>query len=303
MVIRPMLATSQNCDPTKIKYPKLVSYKLDGVRCLITDEGPRSRSGKPFPNKHVMSLLSTLPVGLDGELGVINPETGSLDFRATTSAVMSIEGEPDVRYFVFDDFSDPTYPYASPARASGRGDNLSFIVADLCPPWVQVLEQRTVNSPDEVWAMFEEAIGLGHEGLILRDPTAPYKFGRATLKAEALLKLKPWVDTEARVIGVTEEFENTNEKFRSELGYGKRSSALAGKVGKGRLGNLICSSPTFKDSFEIGTGFTEQDRIDLWSQDLIGRLVKFKYLDCGAYDKPRSAVFLGFRAEEDTDDA
>jgi DNA ligase-1 len=166
-----------------------------------------------------------------------------------------------------------------------------------------LLDQPTVNSPTEVWARFNIALEQGHEGLILRDPAAPYKFGRASLKSEALLKLKPWRDADACIVGRNEEFENTNEKVKSELGFSKRSSALAGKVGKSRLGNLICKSPGFADAFEIGTGFTEQDRIDLWGQDLIGRWVKFKYADTGGYDKPRHAVFLGFRAEEDMDHA
>jgi DNA ligase-1 len=46
--------------------------------------------------------------------------------------------------------------------------------------------------------------------------------------------------------------------------------------------------------FEIGTGFTEADRVKLWqSRDMLGvfKLAKYKYFAGGSKDKPRFPVF------------
>ena len=49
--------------------------------------------------------------------------------------------------------------------------------------------------------------------------------------------------------------------------------------------------------FDIGTGFTEGDRLALWAirDDLAGDVIKYKFFAGGVKDKPRFPVFLGFR--------
>lgn len=60
--INPMLATAvENLDV--LKYPVLVSPKLDGIRCLIIDGVAMSRSLKPIPNKHVQEWVKYFEVG------------------------------------------------------------------------------------------------------------------------------------------------------------------------------------------------------------------------------------------------
>ena len=99
-MLKPMLAAPVDSLDT-LKYPLLASTKLDGIRAIITTDGPRTRSLKPVPNAHINSLLGTLPPGLDGELGTGSP----IDFRTTTGNVMRRDGTPDFTYFVFDIFS------------------------------------------------------------------------------------------------------------------------------------------------------------------------------------------------------
>ena len=50
----------------------------------------------------------------------------------------------------------------------------------------------------------------GYEGLMLRAPDGPYKFGRSTVKENTLLKVKNFLDDEAEVIGFKEQTTNTN---------------------------------------------------------------------------------------------
>ena len=110
----PMLAKTAVL--SKIKYPVLASPKLDGIRCLIVKCAAVSRKFKPIPNHYTRSLFSRASLdGFDGELIVGNP--GAPDcYNVTDSGVMTREGEPDVRYYVFDDFTDINEPFWSRIR-------------------------------------------------------------------------------------------------------------------------------------------------------------------------------------------
>lgn len=65
------------------------------------------------------------------------------------------------------------------------------------------------------------------------------------------------------------------------------------------MGSLLVNDPKF-GLFNIGTGFNQEERSQLWSirNELIGKVVKYKYFPVGMKDKPRHPVFLGFRDME-----
>lgn len=292
---QPMLAYSGELDLDKLPYPLLASTKMDGMRAVVTSQGALTRTLKPIPNGHIRSALERLPPGLDGEIGVLGAD-GAVNFRGSMRACRNTKGEPDFRYFVFDNFLIQG-PYDQ------RLDSLSTMNV-VFPDWLIILEQIWVTNRQQVETMFEHAVADGHEGLILRRGDAPYKHGRSTLDEAGLLKVKPWKDTEAIVIGMVQAFENTNEAVKDERGYTKRSSAKAGKVAKDMMGALEVRM-IYKGKmaqFEIGTGFDEAERIEFWAmrEHIIGKQwAKFRYVDVGGYDVPRSCSFLGFRIPED----
>lgn len=298
---RPMLAVSADDCLDDLTYPLWASFKMDGIRALMVpanDDGPSAlamtRSMKPIPNRHVRAMMEEmLGAGLDGELGVLGDD-GQINFRASTSAIMSHGGEPDVRYFVFDDFLHPGGFKERWESLRGR-NNL--------PSWVQITAQRLVTCAAEVRAMFAEALRLGYEGLILRCLKAAYKQNRSTLKEQGMLKVKPWKDAEALILEVVQEFENTNEKLKDERGYAKRSSKKEGKVARERAGLLVVQDLSqWPKPFEIGTGFTAEMKVWLWENrdKLEGQeYARFSYIDVGGYDVPRSCSFQGIRAKED----
>jgi DNA ligase-1 len=120
-----------------------------------------------------------------------------------------------------------------------------------------------------------------------------------------MLKIKPFVDAEAVVVGVEELMHNENEAETSQLGLQKRSSHKDGKVASGKLGALVCMAVgpghyTESPHFKIGTGFDDATRHLLWAQreELFGKIVKYKSMQHGTLDAPRHPVFLGFRAED-----
>jgi DNA ligase-1 len=276
-----------------LRYPLFGSFKLDGIRCWINGEGKAlARSLKPIRNDHIRTMLeASCPRFLDGELAIVAPD-GTVDFRATTSAVMRKSGKPDFVYFVFDHWQGPLDSFRT---RNGRLNKLEL------PPFCVILKQYLLETPAQVEQLFIDARKVEHEGLILRCPERAYKFGRSTLREQGMLKMKPWADAEATVTSYTEEMENQNEKTYDERGYAERSSHQANKIGKGRLGTLVVSSSKWPKSFEIGTGFTAEDRWKLWQErdKLVGRLARFRYIDAGGYDVPRHASFAGWRHKED----
>lgn len=294
MTLKPMLGTSitrTELEATLARIPLLASYKLDGIRALVKDGVVLSRSLKPIPNKLVQTLFG-IPAfeGFDGEL-IVGSATATDVFRVTTSYVMSQEKQQnDVSFCVFDLWNMPNTPFHQRVnevvRRAGKDS------------WLKVVTQTSLTTMEEVDILFNRALLVGHEGLVLRNPFSLYKFGRSTVKEAGLLKMKPFVDAEAECIGVTELLHNENPSFTNELGRTARSYRKEGKVPGQTLGSLVCRTPEGVE-FEVGTGFSASERLVYWNQDVVGRTVKYKSLAIGVKEKPRHAVFLGFRSKED----
>jgi len=289
--MRPMLAGK--ADVTKLRYlryPLIASPKLDGVRALVVDSRVMSRSMKPIPNSYVQTQIGRANLnGLDGEL-IVGPPTAPDAFRRTVSGVMSVDGAPPFVFHVFDDYIAATQPFLERIKRVNRATHgASFVV---------VVPHTTIKTPEELEIYEARTLANGYEGVMLRDPSGPYKYGRSTAKEGWLLKLKRFIDSEAEVIGVEELCMNTNDATRDELGRTKRSSAKVGQVPTGTLGALQVRDVETGVVFYIGTGFDAATRDVLWSMrktTLIGSLVKYKHQLVGAKDKPRLPVFLGFR--------
>lgn len=136
---------------------------------------------------------------------------------------------------------------------------------------------------------------------MVRAPLGLYKFGRSTVTEGYLLKFKRFADAEGEIVGFEEEMHNANEAMRDELGHTKRSSHQANKVGKNTLGALILKSKEWKVEFCVGSGFTQELRLQIWKnkETYLGQLCKFRYQNFGIKDAPRHAIFVGIRDRRD----
>lgn len=286
--MKPMLAAAT--DGTNLTYPVLASPKLDGIRCLVVNGVAVSRSFKPIPNKYVQKLIGSHDLnGLDGEL-IVGDMTAENVFNVTTSGVMSRDGEPDVKFYVFDDLSDPKLEFKSRIiNAAARCAKYK----DKCIAVGHVI----IDDEDKLLKAETNVLNMGYEGLMIRDPKGQYKYGRSTLKQGWLLKLKRFLDSDAKILGLEELMHNTNEAKKNELGHIERSHKKAGMVGKDMLGALYVQDLKTGVKFKIGTGFDEKQRKFLWKQkkQLIGQVVKYKYQPTGVKEAPRFPVFLSFR--------
>ena len=321
---RPMKGSIAPTDLAALRYPLLASEKIDGWRALVVDIkwarsniqiAPKhqlyfdvahhaivlSASLKPISNWSVQHHLDRPElVGCDGEL------IASTQFNETSSAFASRSGDPAFAFHIFDLFDQPDDPFnCRLADLNCRhlpkiSDNVNL----------RIHPQTEIESAETLHEYLQTELPPNAEGAVTRDPAGLYKFGRATPKQQWMLKIKPFVDAEAIVVGVEELMHNENDPEISQLGLQSRSHHKAGKMPSGKLGALRCipiaSYNEYKDtyvgipSFKIGTGFTDYDRHLLWAQraELPGRIVKYKSMQRGVLDAPRHPVFLGFRMED-----
>lgn len=301
MSFKPMLAADCKGDTSLLRFPLLASPKLDGIRCIIMNGTALSRSLKPIPNAFIQkwaALHADQLEGLDGELIVGSP-TGEGVMQRAMSGCMSKDGEPDFTFHVFDRLDDLTF-------ADRRASTIYCKDIPRCTPvyHVLVLNASTLDT-------FEASmLASGYEGIMTRSPEGSYKQGRSTLKEQGLVKVKRFSTYEAEVIGVEELMHNANEAKENALGNTERSSSKAGLVPAGTLGALVCRRPDGVQ-FNIGTGFTAEQRQRIWDtyiadrkaglkqQGPVGMLVTYRCFDYGRKDAPRFPVFVSFRHKDD----
>ena len=236
-----------------------VSEKLDGVRAFWDGHSLRFRSGLVIaaPTWFTAALPST---PLDGELwlgrgrfdelsGVVRRQTPvDADWRA-------------VRYMVFD-LPGATGPF------SERVQSIRSLVMALQQPWLQAATQQQLADAQALQKLLGQTVQEGGEGLVLHRANALWSPGRS----DALLKLKPKDDEDARVVGHLP---------------GKGRNA-------GRLGALLLELPDGQ-RFALGSGFTDAQRA---SPPPLGAVVTYRFADRTAKGLPRFATFWRIRDVE-----
>ena len=298
MNFKPQLATQ--ADLTKLDFSQglVASPKLDGIRCIIINSVAMSRSLKPIPNKHIQYLLGRPELnGLDGEIIVGQPTSPSC-YRDTNSACMSVSGEPEASFFVFDHIGNPEDEYCRRLIAAQEAATKDPLNTCMALPQIGVRNLQELEALELAW------LDEGFEGVMLRTiqgENSRYKFGRATAKSQTLLKVKRFTDSEFKVIGFQERMHNGNEATKDALGHTERSSHKENKTGRGDLGALVLETADGRE-FNCGSGFTDEERATIWNNrdQYIGRLAKVKHFEVGVKTLPRFPIFLGFRHTLDT---
>ena len=245
--MRPTLATKF----TGCLFPCVASPKLDGIRAVVSGGVVLSRSGKPIPSADVQRAFAHLN-GYDGEL--IAGDPGAADvFARSTSAAMSRDGT-GCGFHVFDHQSAGNFLERSARlRAGGR---------------VQLVQQVEVQTAADLERFEAYCVAAGFEGVMIRDPGAPYIEGRT----RALQKLKRFEDSEAVCTGMT----------------GQDSGAPL-------VGALICRTAAGLE-LRISAGMSEADRLVWYRSPPIGALVRYRH----AVGQPlRFPVFAGLRDARD----
>ncbi len=251
---RALLANVANIDidPT----PYLISEKYDGVRALWDGKTLHTRAGNVIAAPAwFVAKLPKQP--LDGELWM-----GRGQFEKLSGAVRKLTPQNDewraIKYMVFE------LPDA-PGSFAERAERIKQIVAAANFAQLVAVEQFRLADNAALKRKLAEIVKAGGEGLMLHRADAPYVTGRN----DALLKLKPLDDAEAKVIAHVPgkgKYVGMMGALQVELADGKR--------------------------FQIGTGFTDAVRAN---PPAIGTTVTFTYRGLTKNGLPRFASFLRVR--------
>jgi len=295
--LRPMLAAT--LEPTMLEglnYPFLLSPKLDGFRCLTLGGVALSKNLKPIRNRFVQYTLGRSGIDfLDGELIVGSP-TDPLCFNTTSSGVTTAAGEPDFTFYVFDTFREPAEEFT---RRFAKTQKQARAVAGFN---VVTVPHEMVENARQLLKAEQKYLKAGYEGVMLRHPRGPYKFGRSTATENWLWKFKRFTDFEVRITGLEEAQENGNEAFKDELGRTKRSSHKENKRGKAMVGGLRGVDLRTGKSIKVSPGkMSHVKRIHYWAHpdELLGQVATVRVFEYGAKDADRFPRFYALRHEDD----
>ena len=231
----------------------LVSEKLDGVRAFWDGQRLRFRSGLPIaaPDWFVASLPKT---PLDGELWLGRGRFDELS--GTVRKKLPVDAEwRQLKYMIFD------LPGATDSF-SERARRITTLVAEANQPWLQAVNQTHLPDAASVQSLLKQTVKEGGEGLVLHRANAVWAPGRS----DALFKLKPLPDEEARVLAHLP-------------GKGRHA---------GRMGALLLALPDGQQ-FALGTGFSDAQRAD---PPPVGAIVTYRYRDRTHQGLPRFASFF-----------
>ena len=234
----------------------LVSEKLDRVRALWDGRVLRTRNGNAInaPSWFVENFPARV---LDGELWIGRGQFERLSATVRRQVPDDTEWRR-VRYLLFE------LPQA-PGTFRERAEALRSVVAEAGVSWLQAVEQFELSDRKALNKKLSEVLRAGGEGLMLHRADALYTTGRS----DVLLKMKPWRDAEATVIG-------------HQPGRGKYAGML------GALGVRTADSIEFL----LGTGLSEYDR---HNPPPIGTIVTFRYRELTRRGLPRFASFYRVR--------
>ena len=247
--------------------PYILQPKYDGFRCRVvpTETGHLLLSSEEnifFSVPHLNKMFDTLNLNLelDGELyahGLNFDEISSIVSRT----VNVHPGYNIVEFHCFDVINS-----APQTERLLKLETLKGLHRDL-----QIAPFYLCESLDDIMRVYDTLINNGYEGIIVRHINNVYERKRSTL----VMKFKPKKDDNYEILGAVEEISINGEY-------------------KNSLGSLICSSGDGQ-TFNVGTGFTQEQRQTLWENKelLPGKVCKIAYQHLTDRKVPRFPVFAG----------
>lgn len=234
-----------------------MSEKLDGVRGYWDGRLLWSKQGKLL-QPHPDFVAGWPDFALEGELW-----GGRGSFERTAAVVRQPQSADwlQLRFAIFD----------VPAGAGPFSERIEGARAwfqDHPTPYAFVIEQVPVENSAQLQAELQRVEAAGGEGLMVRNPQAPYAAGRSA----EVLKVKSFADAEAIVI---EHLPGQGEN-------------------QGRLGALLVERPDGL-RFKLGTGFSAAQRLQ---PPPLGSTVSYKYYGLYPSGIPRFPAFLRLRRDQ-----
>lgn len=255
----------------KVKFPALVQLKMDGMRfnAIVqhNENGSsvdyRSRNGKEIQllgnlDEEFIKLSNGIDCVFDGELLVKNSgkildrQTGNGILNKANKGTISAKEASMVHATVWD-----VIPYAyfvdahCPVPYASRFDSLCALMDMHKPTKIGLVDNWEVETLDEAKTLFEGLLAQGQEGIILKDKTGTWEDKRVKHQ----IKFKGELECDLKIVAVEE-------------GTGKYA---------GMLGAIICESSDGIVKVNVGSGFNDDHRKNLWKENLVDKIVAVKY--------------------------
>lgn len=249
-----LLANVLSADIDVTQY--LVSEKYDGVRAIWDGRVLKFRSGRVV-NAPAWFIAKLPSQSLDGELWLAREQFEQLSGIVRKNEPIDEEWR-QLKYMVFE-LPDGAGTFTE------RAVRIREIVEAAKFPQLVAVAQTPIASRAALQQRFDKIVADGAEGLMLHLASAPYSTGRS----DVLLKLKPLLDAEAKVV-------------EHVPGKGKY---------KGMMGALRVEMPDGR-RFNIGTGFTDSVRKN---PPPVGTTITYTYPSLTKSGLPRFAAYLRVR--------
>jgi DNA ligase-1 len=238
-----------------LKFPNaLMSVKLDGIRGEYIrglDGQPSrilTRGGNEIRGvEHIIEACDRISIDsvyeerFDGELLI-----PGLTFQESSGKLRSGESTPDAVFHIFD------WPNVGGHPLRKRLSLLTEM-SKSWPPCLKLVKHVPVQSVEHIQRMYEKALSLGYEGLVIKDADSLYERKRSS----SWLKMKPNEMDEVEIIGFMKGDEN-----------GRFAGTLGSIIGRR------------KDGTEVRVaGFTDEEREHIWNnQELwLGEIVEVNF--------------------------
>lgn len=274
---RPMIAMRWELG-CPLNFPLLVSPKLDGIRCIIRNGQAINVKGKPFKNQELQKWAkqhSEVLEGLEGELC-----SSSLEKREFVSRLRSADGISDFEFLVYDNLNYAAQPY---------GIRRMFIVENQnqLPTRARIYPAVMLKDYMELAAYQTVQLSREAEGVVLRDPLAPYLFGTCNKHEPYVQEIRRHLEGEAICIGFTEATE-----LRCRIRDSKRVKRL---VSSKKLKSLTCQNADGK-TFEVRFDREDPTRKTWWKhrKHLLGKRITFSYQSTDESTMFKLPIFTGF---------
>ncbi len=226
-------------------WPRLVEWKVDGLRAQIHKKGERvavfSRQGNDMtagcgPILGALAAMKVDSAVLDGEVVLVGPTGVARPFQDTFSAIASRapvhEGER-LRVYLFDCIHHDGRDLLDEPLSVRHDALLRFAPEELRMP------ARLATSVADARAFERAALDAGHEGVMVKDVTSTYRFGS---RGRAWQKVKRFTTVELVVLAA-EWGHGRRQGYLSNLHLGARrpegTFAMVGKTFKGLTDELL----------------------------------------------------------------
>jgi ATP-dependent DNA ligase len=190
------LMHAPNCpvDPSRLRYPLLVSEKLNGFRLLVVGGELLTKEGRKHANRQLWTHFAEL-IDLSRRGYVFDCECYSdqMELPELQSILQSADRPipQHVKAHVFDCLTITEFFGNRAARFERRIARYIELLAGHRPANAVTVEHAAIASPDHLMARYRQTLSSGGEGLMLRKPDGGYHHGRCSIKSGLMFKLKP----------------------------------------------------------------------------------------------------------------